>query len=649
MAGDNNIFGEFGARSAKFDELLKKYQTIDENGEVVPHVKNEPAAEPVVEPSVDTAADSQEAESFAEPQPEPENNDADISDEEENVDAPVDEAAEEFESDSDSDEFVLYDAAAAVENYSQETAAEPAPENEPAEQEEESSGFVFDTQARFTENGDAVEETEPDYSYDINTFGKSKYGGALDIDSFDDSWLDTALDDSLFYKAVPAVEEPQVQEPASSKFVNAEAQQDDYEAPYTYEEADSAPYSEIGNGSMTGGYVAPSSLTDFQFDPDSGLDFDDADNTPNNLQQSGASSLVAKLKKKPSKEKKESGKNEMTAITDFSKSYKASEGKGSKKESFSFRNLLPDNNDSTVEKITKITVIVCVLVFLFSAAYLINYYFISPEKNANAIDKLEQLVGEEQGTADSQLLTQYPDVEFPEGMLAKYAPLYAENQDFVGWVKIDALDISQPVVRGENNKKYLTTDFNGRSGKYGTVFMNCANKVDRLNFNTALFGHHMLDSKMFGNLMAYKNVDGYKKAPVIEFNTIYGDFKWKIFAVFITNGTADGDDGYLFNYMFTDLTSNQKIESFFGELKQRSLYHPNVDVKPTDKILTLSTCTYEFDEARLVIVARMLRPGESEAVDTNVELNSNPRFPSAYYKEKGLSNPYASAYKWIPG
>lgn len=340
----------------------------------------------------------------------------------------------------------------------------------------------------------------------------------------------------------------------------------------------------------------------------------------------------------------------MTAITDFSKSYKASEGKGSKKESFSVRNFIPQNNDSTVDRFRKITMIVCVLIFVLSAAYLFNFYIIAPGRNSGAVEKLEQLVGEEQGTADAQSLAEkYPDVEFPEGMLSKYAELYAENNDFVGWIKIDGLDISQPVVRGENNKKYLSTDFSGRHGKYGTVFMHCANSVERLNFNTALFGHHMYDSEMFGNLMGYKSIDGYKKAPVVEFNTIYGDFKWKVFAVFITNGTAEGDDGYLFNYMFTDLTSYSKAESFFGEVRQRSLYHPDVDVQPTDKILTLSTCTYEFDEARLVVMARMVRPGESEAVNTNIELNPNPRFPAAYYKEKGLSNPYASAYEWTPG
>jgi sortase B len=159
----------------------------------------------------------------------------------------------------------------------------------------------------------------------------------------------------------------------------------------------------------------------------------------------------------------------------------------------------------------------------------------------------------------------------------------------------------------------------------------------------------MFDSKMFGNLVQYKSAAGYKKAPVIEFNTLFADYKWKVFAVFITNGTQEGDNGYLFNYIFTDLSNQEAVESFMGEIKQRSIYYPAVDIAVSDKILTLSTCTYEFDEARLVIMARMVRPGESDQVDVSkIRYNSNPRYPAAYYEENGLSNPYSTAYKWYP-
>ena len=85
--------------------------------------------------------------------------------------------------------------------------------------------------------------------------------------------------------------------------------------------------------------------------------------------------------------------------------------------------------------------------------------------------------------------------------------------------------------------------------------------------------------------------------------------------MFITNATTAEDNGYFFNYVWTNI-SEASFEQYIAELDSRKLYTTGVDIKPTDKILTLSTCLYEFDNARLVVVARMVRDGESEEVDT---------------------------------
>lgn len=632
MTEQNNAFGEFGARSPKFDELLKKYQTIDENGVV--------AAKPT-----------------AEPKPEEVKEEAPVLDEEtaEETTAFVEEGAEE-EAEAEEEEAVITEPETEPESE-EEIAVEPAvqaeeTEEEADEEEQQEDGFSIDLA-----NAEPQEEPEPDFSYDLDMFGtgSAKSEKVIDIDSFDDSWLDSAFDESLFYNAGALVEEAE-EELVPEPEVEAEPEyaEESQPEPEDIEDGfidDIQP--DAQKSVMAGGYIAPSDFSDFSFDPESGMAFDDDDEAFAAVEKSvpaSAGKKPAKKKKKPAAEKKESGKNEMTCVTGFSKDYKASEGKGSKKEGFFSRNLIPKKEDSKGEKIRKIIMILCVIAFLGSAIYLFNDYVIEPYKNSKQLSELESLISDSDKPADKLTLEQqYPGVEFPEGMLEKYAALYAKNQDFVGWINIDGLDISLPIVQGKNNEEYLKKSFEGKKNKYGSIFMNCANKVDRLDYNTTLFGHYMYDSKMFGNLMQYKSAEGYKKAPVIEFNTLFADYKWKVFAVFITNGTQEGDDGYLFNYIFTDLSSEEAVESFMGEIKQRSIYYPPVDIAVSDKILTLSTCTYEFEEARLVILARMLRPGESETVDTSkIRFNSNPRYPAAYYTEKELSNPYASAYRWYP-
>ena len=590
MAEENNALGQFGARSAKFDELLKKYQTIDEGDTVTaPPRKSEPEPQPEIE---------------AEPQ------------------------AEEMKE----------EVPAEPEQIEEAPAEETEVQKEETEPEEE--GFSFDEQVVAVEEP----EPEPDYSYDINIFSADGAKSIPDIDSFDDSWLDSALDESLFYKPeVVAAEE--IAEPETA-LPNPEPETE-YEPEYTDEPQ---IFAEPEKDVMAGGYIAPTDFSDFEFDPESGIGFDTEDaEQPEAETKEKSKKKSLKDKKKTAREKKDSGKNEMSSITGFSKNYKASEGKGSKKEGFFASNFIPQKSDTVTDKIRKTVMIICVIAFLSAGLYLFNSFVIQPIVTSGQMNKLEEMVGENNAVADSASLKEkYPDVEFPEGMLEKYAGLYAKNSDFVGWINIDGVDISLPVVQGEDNKEYLKRGFDGKHSKYGSVFMNCANDVDRLNYNTSLFGHHMLDSKMFGNLIQYKDAETYKKAPLIEFNTIYGDYKWKIFAVFITNGTAEGDDGYLFNYLFTDLSTPEKVEKFLGEIDQRAIYKPEVDIAVSDKILTLSTCSYEFDEARLVIMARMVRPGESEQVSGKVIANENPRYPAAYYEEKGTQNPYASAYKWQP-
>ena len=81
--------------------------------------------------------------------------------------------------------------------------------------------------------------------------------------------------------------------------------------------------------------------------------------------------------------------------------------------------------------------IVCIVVFLGAGLYLFNDFVVQPIKASSQMNKLEEMVGKNNSVADKAALNEkYPDVEFPEGMLDKYADLYAKNSDFVGWINI---------------------------------------------------------------------------------------------------------------------------------------------------------------------------------------------------------------------
>ncbi|MGN0468135.1 MAG: class B sortase [Acutalibacteraceae bacterium] len=247
----------------------------------------------------------------------------------------------------------------------------------------------------------------------------------------------------------------------------------------------------------------------------------------------------------------------------------------------------------------------------------------------------------------AEIKQKYPNTIFPPNMQLKYANLYAINNDFVGYLSADGVNLNLPIVQTDNDDKYLSKNFYGKTTKYGCPFVTHLNNITELDKNTVIFGHHMNDGTVFGALDAYKSIDGFKKAPVITFNTLYNDYKWKVIAAFITNAYEKDDNNYVFQYYFTSLSTEESFSAFLNELAQRSLYNTGVDVQASDKLLTLSTCSHEFEDARFVVVARLVRSGESEEVDVSKAVeNSNPRYPQAYYTKKKIDNPYMNASRW---
>ncbi len=322
------------------------------------------------------------------------------------------------------------------------------------------------------------------------------------------------------------------------------------------------------------------------------------------------------------------------------------------------------------EIIRRSVLVVAIIAIVISAGMLLNEWRLSIQ-NDNLMEEVEGLIEEEATTNKkdkdknkdktttepltpeeqwAQIKEDYPNVLFPANIQLKYAKLYGENQDFVGYISIDAFNLNLPVVQTNNNDTYLNKNFYGSNTKYGCPFVDYLNNMsyNHLDMNTVIYGHHMNNGTIFGALDKYKTITGYKSAPVISFNTLYKDYQWKVIAAIITNGHSKDDNGYLFPYTFTNLSSSSKMSAYLSELAQRSLYDTGVDVLPTDKLLTLSTCSHEFDDARLVVVARLVRPGESTDVDTSrVVVNSKPRYPQAYYNKKGIANPYKNASKWV--
>ena len=253
---------------------------------------------------------------------------------------------------------------------------------------------------------------------------------------------------------------------------------------------------------------------------------------------------------------------------------------------------------------------------------------------------LESMTEEERWAYLYEMYPELLDKKLPAGILYDYVLYYAHNPDTIGYLRIDGTRIDTPVVQADNDKYYIKHDFYGKPTSYGAVFATHIADFKPFDRNTLLYGHNMNDGSRFAALLNYKSMDYFRKHPVIQFDTLFEKHDWKIYAVIMTNGSTASNNGYFFDFTF-DNCSDLCFEEYIKEIDKRKLYTTGVDLLPTDKLLTLCTCTYEFNDARLIVIARMVRDGESSVVDTDLAeyKNSPVKYPDSYY-DNARNNPY---------
>ena len=260
------------------------------------------------------------------------------------------------------------------------------------------------------------------------------------------------------------------------------------------------------------------------------------------------------------------------------------------------------------------------------------------------------------GIFGDTLKPNYSATEFPSGMLRGFEPLYATNPDTVGWIRIEGTNIDHVILQTDNHTDYDRHTYYGDYYVGGSIFMDYRNRLGKgskgLSKNTIVYGHYLENQRgMFTDLDDYMDVEYYREHPVIEMSTLYGSYRFKIIGAFIAAAEAQYDNS-LFYYWYDDFTDENTL-GFANEVAFRSYFvNPSIDVEPTDKFLTLSTCSHSLDidgmvNARFVVVGRLVREGEDIAVDVSAAYeNPTRRMPQYWYDRQGITNPYSHYAIW---
>lgn len=313
------------------------------------------------------------------------------------------------------------------------------------------------------------------------------------------------------------------------------------------------------------------------------------------------------------------------------------------------RNFIPMKGDRPLEIVRKSILMVAILTFLVSGYLLVDQLVIKPMIADNTNSGIKDLLvqGNDSDDDDYDAVTpKRKDIVIGESdVLPDFEQLLNENKDTVGWIKIPNTQIDYVVCQSQDPEQpeyYLKRDFYGNYSDYGTIFLDYRSPLDAKNL--IIHGHHMNDGRMFANLMYYQDLDFYKKTPAFTFNTIYEKAKWKIISVYKTN-TLD-EHGEFFNYLRGTFETESDFMNYIYQVRARSIFNCPVDVNEDDTLITLSTCAYDFDQFRFVVVARRVREGETAKVDTSkASINPNPVYPDIWYTVNGGKKPVLTSFE----
>lgn len=175
--------------------------------------------------------------------------------------------------------------------------------------------------------------------------------------------------------------------------------------------------------------------------------------------------------------------------------------------------------------------------------------------------------------------------------------LMKENSDIIGWLYCENTVINYPVVQTSDNDYYLRRDLHGEYLRTGTLFADYRCAAVGTAQNHIIYGHNMKNSAMFGTLINYSEQEYYDAHPVLYYLTPDKDYRIDLFAGFTTDAGAD--------IYRTEFESIEKFEEFLQEIKAKSSFESGVAVTGDDNIVMLSTCSYEFNDARYVVFGKL--------------------------------------------
>ncbi len=183
--------------------------------------------------------------------------------------------------------------------------------------------------------------------------------------------------------------------------------------------------------------------------------------------------------------------------------------------------------------------------------------------------------------------------------LARCQKSLEANEDTAGWISIEGTAVDYPVMRTpEAPDFYLSHGFDRQSSAGGMIVMDAGCGLQG-GKNYLLYGHHMKNGTMFGQLERYLSPQFYRGHGEILFDTPWETGSYQVFSVFCLSGLEMEE---VSECLMAD--TEEKFRKLI-ELAERKNVHASRNMpRWPERLLTLVTCEYTRENGRLFVMAR---------------------------------------------
>lgn len=189
------------------------------------------------------------------------------------------------------------------------------------------------------------------------------------------------------------------------------------------------------------------------------------------------------------------------------------------------------------------------------------------------------------------------DITYEKVRKLKKEDLSSINPDFRFWLTVENTNIDYPVLQGSDNYFYLNKDIYKNKLGSGSIFMDYRNNFET-DENIIIYGHNMKNKTMFSQLEDFKNEDFFNENNKIRIITNDKEYVYKVFSAYYVDPS--------YNYIIPKFNTDEEYEKYLNEITNKSLNKSNVNVSSKDKIITLSTCSYETGNTRTVVHGKLI-------------------------------------------